>query len=73
MPSLNYQAGRPPLVSYPRIFVQNILSYFPYMEAVFCIGNMKDFTFQLLCKFARLKHNTFVFKNCIASYIDAFL
>jgi len=42
MPSLNYQAGRPPLVSYPRIFVQNIRSYFPYMEAVFCIGNLKD-------------------------------
>lgn len=33
---------------------------------------LRGFTFQLLYKFARPKHNFFVFENCIASYIDAF-
>ena len=33
---------------------------------------LRGITFQLLCKFFRLKHNFFIFKYCITSYVDFF-
>jgi len=38
-PSPNPQAGRPPLVSFPRLLIQYIRSYPPYLESVSSIRN----------------------------------
>jgi hypothetical protein len=36
------QAGGPPLAGCPRLLIQYIRSYLPYLEAVFSIRNLKD-------------------------------
>ncbi|KAJ4442813.1 hypothetical protein ANN_04406 [Periplaneta americana] len=40
-PSLNPQAGGPPLIGCPRLLIQYIHSYSPYLEAVSSIRNLR--------------------------------
>jgi hypothetical protein len=40
-PTLNHQAGEPPLVGCPRLLIQYIRSYPPYLEAVISIHNLR--------------------------------
>jgi hypothetical protein len=41
MPMPNSQAGGPPLVDCPRLLIQYIRSYPPYLEAVSSIRNLR--------------------------------
>jgi hypothetical protein len=38
---INLQVGRPPLVGFPRMLIQNIRSYFPYVEIISSIYNLR--------------------------------
>jgi len=79
MPSLSYRAGRPPLVRSCeylfKIFTATFRIWRPFSASTTwgcATPFLRGLTFQLPCKFSRLQHNFFVFKNCITSHIYAF-
>jgi hypothetical protein len=65
-PSPNPKAGGPPLVGSPRLFIQYIRSYLPYLKAVLSIRNLRTRHAVMKGTQSQVSHYLlFVFSCCV--------
>ncbi|KAJ4446561.1 hypothetical protein ANN_13258 [Periplaneta americana] len=66
-PSPNPQAGGPPLIGCPRLLIQYIRSYPPYLEAVSSIRNLRKRHAMVIGT-----HNTWISQLCTLNYVKGY-